>query len=358
MPNGQSPTSIVNALTIDVEDYFQVSAFESVSPPETWDQRELRVEANTDRVLGLLADRGVKATFFVLGWVAERCPELVRRIAGAGHEVASHGTGHRRVVHQTRGEFREDVRRSKSLLEDLAGQPVLGYRAPSYSISPQTLWAFDELVDAGYRYDSSVFPIRHDLYGMPDWPRFPFQVERLEDGNWVPAEPEAPRLGGEDARKLGSQESRANCQQPGVPFSSLPASRPPSAHEPYTLLEVPIPTMRLMGRNLPIAGGGYFRLFPYAVTRWGLGRINRTEGRPFLFYLHPWELDPDQPRMEGAGLKSRFRHYLNLGRTEGRFMRLLQHFGFAPVRDVVSRALAQPSRPAAQPSSRLAGGRP
>lgn len=335
-PTTHNPQPIVNILTIDVEDYFQVSAFESVSGPDSWPGHELRVERNTDRLLQLLSDRGFHATFFVLGWVAERCPELVKRIARAGHEVASHGYGHRRVVHQSRDEFREDVRRSKVLLEDQCGEPVLGYRAPSYSISQSCLWAFDELYEAGYAYDSSVFPIRHDLYGMPDWPRFPFVIERIEDGNWVPAERKCFESRGMDYG-LG-QDPELTTQNP-QPF--------------FHLLEIPITTLRLMGRNFPIAGGGYFRLFPYNFTRWGLRRINQLDGQPFVFYLHPWEIDPGQPRMEGAGMKSRFRHYLNLERTEGRFEQLLEDFRFAPVREVLQLPLgrkagvATSSRPAA-----------
>ncbi|RMG88820.1 MAG: polysaccharide deacetylase, partial [Candidatus Dadabacteria bacterium] len=190
----QPSPSFPSAFTVDVEDYFHVSAFEAVCPPETWEAREIRVERNTERVLELLGAFGVRATFFVLGWVAERCPGLVRRIAAAGHEIACHGYGHRRVTTLTREAFRDDVRRAKGLLEDLAGVAVRGYRAPSYSIGPTTLWAFDELVEAGFTYDSSVFPVRHDLYGLAEWPRFPFWLERLEGegaGNWVPSDPGA-----------------------------------------------------------------------------------------------------------------------------------------------------------------------
>lgn len=286
-----------NYLSIDVEDYFQVSAFEAVSPPSTWEDREWRVERNTDRILELLAKQEIQATFFVLGWVAERCPGLIRRIAAGGHEVASHGYGHRRVYLQRRDEFRQDVVRSKALLEDLTATAVLGYRAPSYSISAATAWAFDELHAAGYRYDSSVFPIRHDLYGMADWPRFPVAAERADCGAWKPAQ--------------GAANGRPR------------------------LLEIPITTLALGGRNWPIAGGGYFRLFPYGLTRRGLQRINRIENRPFVFYLHPWELDPAQPRIVGAGWKSHTRHYLNLHRTEGRFRRLLEDFSFAPLRELM-----------------------
>ncbi len=285
--------SITNFLSIDVEDYFQVSAFEQVSPPASWDSRELRVERNTDKVLALLDEASVKATFFVLGWVAERCPELVKRIAAQGHEVASHGYGHQRLINQGRQEFGKDVRRSKVILEDLVSRAVLGYRAPSYSISRQTFWAFDELHAAGYRYDSSIFPIRHDFYGIPDWPRFAGYAVKTLDGDWQAA-----------------AEAGDSCA---------------------ALYELPITTLQIAGKNLPIAGGGYFRLLPYGLTRRGLQRINRQDQQPFVFYLHPWEFDPDQPRMKGAGWKSRFRHYLNLHKTEARFKKLLQDFSFEPI---------------------------
>jgi polysaccharide deacetylase family protein (PEP-CTERM system associated) len=285
---------MVNFLSIDVEDYFQVSAFEQVSPPGTWSERELRVEGNTERVLSLLDEAGIKSTFFVLGWVAERCPQLVKRIASGGHEVASHGYDHQRVGLLSQADFRQDIRRSKALLEDLSSAEIIGYRAPSYSISRKTPWAFDELLEAGYRYDSSIFPIQHDFYGIPDWPRFVGPAVKAVDGSWQPAET--------------------------------------SNGEP-SIFEFPITTTKIGGKNLPIAGGGYFRLLPYEVTRWGLQRINRAEGQPFVFYLHPWEFDPAQPRMKGAGWKSCFRHYLNLHKTEGRFQRLLGDFRFKPIRD-------------------------
>ena len=285
--------NIKNYLSFDIEDYFQVSAFETISRPDSWHSRPLRVERNTGRILALLQSRGIKSTFFILGWVAERCPDLVKRIAAAGHEIASHGYHHQRVTTLDRNAFREDVRSSKALLERLSGQAVLGYRAPSYSISAQTPWAFDELHAAGYRYDSSIFPIRHDLYGIRDWPRFSGYAVKSASGAWHPvAEPNADR---------------------------------------QALLEVPITTLKLVGRNLPIAGGGYFRLLPYALTRWGLRHINREEKQPFVFYLHPWEFDPDQPRMTGAGWKSNFRHYLNLDKTEARFKRLLSDFDFTTI---------------------------
>jgi len=292
--------TITNYLSIDVEDYFQVSAFEGISPPETWKSREHRVDRNTEKLLGILEGFDVKATFFVLGWVAQHFPDLVRRISGQGHEVASHGFGHRRVTTQSRQEFRNDIRRSKGLLEDLTGRQVFGYRAPSYSIGLETLWAFDELYDAGFHYDSSVFPVRHDFYGIHDWPRFPFKVVRMDGGAWGPV----------------------------VAMDD---------HVSTAMLEVPIATLRLGGRNMPIAGGGYFRFFPYAFTRWGLRQINLKENNPFVFYLHPWEVDPEQPRLVGAGLKSRFRHYINLGKTEDRFRSLLQDFSFAPIHTLLQK---------------------
>jgi polysaccharide deacetylase family protein (PEP-CTERM system associated) len=299
---------MTNLLSIDVEDYFHVSAFEAISPPASWETCEFRVDRNTEKVLVILAETGVKATFFVLGWVARRFPGLVRQIAAEGHEVASHGYGHRRVGTQSRQEFREDVHSSKALLEDLTAKTVLGYRAPSYSIGLNSLWAYDELTEAGYRYDSSVFPVKHDFYGIPDWPRFPFCVLRGAQGQWAPDDGLADSPAGEPACRM---------------------------------LEIPITTLNLCGRNLPIAGGGYFRLFPYAVTHWGLQRINRQERRPFVFYLHPWELDPEQPRMVGASRKSRLRHYLNLEKTEERFRRLLRDFDFAPVRESLAESEAR-----------------
>jgi polysaccharide deacetylase family protein (PEP-CTERM system associated) len=292
---------MLNALTIDVEDYFHVTAFERHVRRDEWGSYELRVAANTRRILDMLDEFGIKATFFVLGWVAEREPALVKEIALRGHEVASHGYGHQRVNTRSRGEFRDDIRRSKALLEDLAGAPVFGYRAPSYSISLDTLWAYDELLDAGYTYDSSVFPVRHDLYGIPHWPRFPFCVMKDSNGEWKPFESSA------------------------IPESNL---YPLTANR---LVVIPITTLSLLGKNIPIAGGGYFRLFPGFFTRWGLRRINRCEGKAFVFYLHPWELDPGQPRIGNAGLKSRFRHYVNLGRTEARFRSLLEKFSFGPL---------------------------
>jgi polysaccharide deacetylase family protein (PEP-CTERM system associated) len=260
-----------NAMTIDVEDYFQVSAFADHIARDSWPSRECRVEANIERILAILAEGGAHGTFFTLGWIAERYPAMVRRIVDGGHELASHGYGHLRASDQTPQQFRDDVARSKAILEDIGGRPVLGYRAPSFSIGPGNLWALDVLRDAGYRYSSSIYPIAHDHYGMPDAPRFPFYPNGT-DG----------------------------------------------------LLEVPITTVRLMDRNLPAGGGGYFRLLPYALSRRMMRRVNEADGRPAIFYFHPWEIDPGQPRIAGVSAKSRFRHYVNLARMES-LIRALTH---------------------------------
>jgi polysaccharide deacetylase family protein (PEP-CTERM system associated) len=274
---------ITNALTIDVEDYFQVSAFDAVVPRTAWDACESRVCRNTERVLEVIEGAGVRATFFVLGWVAERFPQLVRRIAEGGHEIASHGYGHRLIYEITPDAFREDVRRSKAVLEGAAGVAVEGYRAPSYSITERSLWALDVLIEEGFTYDSSIYPIHHDRYGMPNAPRHLHTISRLS----------------------------------GV------------------IVEVPGSTVRVGGVNLPVGGGGYFRLLPYAWTRWGIRRVNVRERRPAVFYLHPWEIDPDQPRFD-VGAIGRFRHYHNLSRTEGRLRRLLRDFRFARLRDLLA----------------------
>jgi polysaccharide deacetylase family protein (PEP-CTERM system associated) len=275
---------IVNAMTIDVEDYFHVSVFDGIVPRSQWSDLESRVCANTDRLLGIFDDAKVTATFFTLGWVAERFPHLVRRIADLGHEIASHGYAHRLVYDQTPSAFRDDVRRAKQLLEDASGCLVGGYRAPSYSITPRSLWALDILIEEGYWYDASIFPIMHDRYGIPVSARHPYALER----------------------KNG------------------------------TLVELPGSTVRCGRSNLPIGGGGYFRILPYEWTRWGIARLNRVEGHPAIFYLHPWEIDPGQPRLH-AGLLGRFRHYRNLDKTESRLRRLLNDFRFGPIRDLVVR---------------------
>lgn len=269
-----------NAMTVDVEDYFQVSAFEATIRRSDWDELPGRVERNTEQILELFAERGTRATFFMLGWIAERYPKLVRRIVEAGHELASHGYGHIRVIQQRPEEFKEDVSRTKKLLEDLGGCRVHGYRAASFSIGAKTLWALDALQEAGYHYSSSIYPVRHDLYGMPQAPRFAFQ------------------------------------------------------HGEAAFLEIPITTVRLLGQNIPIGGGGYFRIYPYAFSRWALNRVNNHEAQPGVFYFHPWELDPAQPRQRGIGLKTRFRHYTNLARMQGRLRRLLTDFAWGRMDEV------------------------
>ena len=274
---------MINALTIDVEDYYHVSAFEKLIRVDAWEQCESRVERNTQRLLALLDTHQTHATFFVLGWVAERYPHLVRAIAKHGHEVASHGYSHRRVYTQTPEQFRAETRRSKQLLEDSIGQPILGYRAASYSITRQNLWALDILQEEGFLYDSSIFPVHHDLYGIPDYPRFCHVIQ-------------GPHGSG--------------------------------------LVEFPLSTLQRAGTRLPIAGGGYFRLFPYALTRWGLRQINQREQQPAVFYLHPWEIDPQQPRVAARGL-ARFRHYHNLHKVEARLSRLLNDFTFGTMADIL-----------------------
>jgi polysaccharide deacetylase family protein (PEP-CTERM system associated) len=270
---------VLNAMTVDVEDYFQVRAFAGVLDRGSWDQLPARVEANTNRMLEIFAEKEAKATFFILGWVAERFPRIVRRMAASGHEIASHGYAHQNIDTQTQAEFRDDIRRAKALLEDIGGTAVRGYRAPTFSIGPKTWWAYDILAEEGHTYSSSIYPIAHDLYGMPDAPRTPFQ----------------------------------------------PAASP--------LLEIPMTTVRYGKRNFPASGGGYFRLLPYGVSRRAFARVNR-EGSPCIFYCHPWEIDPGQPRIAGASLKSRLRHYTNLGLMERRISRLLGDFAWGRMDEV------------------------
>jgi len=262
----------VNAMTVDVEDYFQVSAFERHVGRDQWANHECRVERNMDRILQLFADYKVHGTFFVLGWIAERYPNVVQRIVEGGHELASHGWAHVRVTQQRPDEFREDVTRTRKKLQDVSGAEVRGYRAASYSIGARNLWALDVLKECGHSYSSSIYPIRHDLYGMPEAPRFAFR------------------------------------------------------HTADGILEIPVTTVVVAGLRLPCGGGGYFRLFPYVFSRWALRRVNRRDGQPGMFYFHPWEIDPDQPRVAGIGLKTRVRHYLNLRHMERRLAQLLQDF--------------------------------
>lgn len=273
--------SVPNALTVDVEDYFHVAALSPSIPRHSWTSRESRVVGNTHRLLSLFEQFNVRGTFFVLGWVAERYPDLVRDIAADGHEIACHGFSHRLVYEQSPDEFYEETLRSKSLLEDITGSRVLGYRAASYSIVRESLWALDILADLGFVYDSSIFPVHHDRYGIPDAERAPHRM-------------------------------------------STPNGK--------SIVEWPLATATILGFRLPVAGGGYFRLLPYWLSRWGLRSINKRECRPFIFYLHPWEIDPAQPRVSATWL-SRFRHYTNLGKCEERLRRLLSEFRFGTARE-------------------------
>lgn len=273
----------INAMTVDVEDYFHVSALAEVIPRRDWGRMEYRAERSTDRLLELFAERNIRATFFVLGWVAQRSPALVKRIHAAGHEVACHGLTHELVYRQTPEVFRDETASSKALLEDLIGTAVLGYRAASYSITARSLWAIDILCELGFRYDSSIFPIAHDRYGI-----------------------------------------RGASTRPG-PFVSPKGN---------SIVEFPLSTAKLLGMRVPVAGGGYFRLLPYWFTRWGLSDINKTDDLPFIFYLHPWEIDPQQPRIRARWI-SRFRHYTNLAVCEARLCKLMADFRFASVREVL-----------------------
>lgn len=270
---------IINAMSVDVEDYFQVAAFEDCISHDDWDSLPVRVEQNIGRILALFKQHGVCATFFILGWIAERYPQLVRDIAQAGHEIASHGYVHQRVTRQTRAQFGQDISSARKLLEDLTGHQVMGYRAPSYSINQSNLWAHDEIEQAGYRYSSSIYPVKHDLYGFPSAPRHIFAC-------------------GEN------------------------------------LQEIPISTLRLAGRNWSIGGGGYFRFYPYCVSKWAINRVNSSEGKPVIFYFHPWEIDTQQPKQSQARFKSKFRHYLNLHKTYDRLDRLLNDFSWGRVDQV------------------------
>lgn len=279
-------TAALNAMSIDVEDYFQVAAFAPYIERGRWDSMPCRVERNVTLVLDLLDRHGTRATFFTLGWIAERYPSLVKRIVQSGHELASHGYGHLRATEQTPEAFRADLARAKALLEDIGGVAVSGYRAPSFSIGAGNLWAHEVIAETGHRYSSSVYPIAHDHYGMPQAPRFAWRT-------------------------------------------------------PSGVVEIPPSSLRLFGRNLPASGGGYFRLLPYPVSRWSVRRINGHDREPCIFYFHPWEVDPQQPRVTQAGMKSKFRHYLNLDRMAGRLDRLLSDFRWGRVDQVYAGHLAQ-----------------
>ncbi|PSW21215.1 DUF3473 domain-containing protein [Photobacterium sanctipauli] len=266
------PSQITNAMTIDVEDYYHVAALSSVIKREQWGKTyPIRVEQSTQRILQLLEQHQTKATFFILGWVAQACPSLVREIAAQGHEVASHGYAHQQANKQTKDVFRDDVAKSKALIESLTGKEVIGYRAPSFSIDTSNPWAFEVLQELGFLYTSSTYPVKHDLYGVPNWPRF--------------------------------MHSR-----------------------PEGILEIPIPTLTKFGRNIPIGGGGYFRFYPYQLSRYLIQSYINETGQPYSFYFHPWEIDPNQPRVKGISRKSQFRHYLNLHKMEQRLVQLLKDF--------------------------------
>ncbi len=272
---GASPTTIVNGLSVDVEDWFQVGAFEDVIARDTWDGLPLRVADNVSRILDLFAEAEVKATFFTLGWVAQRNGALIRRIADAGHEIASHGWDHARVFTLDRKTFGQDIARARTVLEDAAGVRVSGYRAPSFSIDQRTPWAYQELAEQGYAYSSSVAPVAHDHYGWREAPRFAFRP---------------------------------------LPW--------------HPLVEIPVTTAMLGGRRVAAGGGGFFRVLPYGFSRWAIRQVNRQEGRPAVFYFHPWEVDPQQPRVPNASMRSKFRHYTNLDKMAGKLTELVHEFAW------------------------------
>ncbi|WDT85034.1 XrtA system polysaccharide deacetylase [Alteromonas sp. 009811495] len=271
--------SRLNAMTVDVEDYFQVSAFEDVINKESWDSQQLRVGQNTHRLLDLFAENNVKSTFFTLGWVAKRCPDVIKRIVDEGHELASHGLEHQRATTMSQSQFKEDVYASKSILEDVGGTAIKGYRAPSFSVNDSNTWVYDVLVEHGFVYSSSTYPIEHDLYGVPQWPRFKYE------------------------RKEG-------------------------------ITEIPIPTIRKKGTNVGIGGGGFYRLYPYWLSKKRIMAFMEAESAPYSFYFHPWEIDPDQPYIKEANWRSKFRHYINLSRMESKIEKLLKDFNWGSMYDV------------------------
>jgi len=287
LSNGQDEMTVcnnrqpINAMTVDVEDYFQVSAFEKIIDREQWDKLACRIEDNTRKILSLFKRHDVQATFFTLGWVAERYPQLVKDIVADGHELACHGQNHIRVTEQTPEQFRADIIQSKRLLEEVSGVAVNGYRAASYSIGASNLWALDVLEEEGFSYSSSIYPVKHDLYGMPDAPRFSFRPT-----------------------------------------------------EKGALIEIPVTTTQIASRNFPCGGGGFFRLYPYALSKWAINRVNKQDNQSTVFYFHPWEIDPEQPKQLGIDMKTRFRHYLNLHKTEARLDRLLGDFNWGTMQQV------------------------
>ena len=391
--------TVVNALTIDVEDYFQVHAFSNVICFEDWDGCTPTVERNTHRLLDLLdsvegpkaessggqvanynLDENIstvhaascqlpaapcppRATFFILGWIAERYPALVKEIQKRGHEVACHGYTHQCIYNQKEKEFKEDVRRAKEILENLIGTQIIGYRAPTCSITRDTLWALEILCELGFLYDSSIFPVRHDFYGFPEAPRFPFCIDftngdllsQLKNPKYLhelkgdgtthneealismphvhpacPVEPSICSTGVKFAK--GDHFTGAPCPMPDALRPGSCALSP----KPELFIEFPLSTIRLLGQKLPCSGGGYFRLFPYWYTRRGFKKLNNNGTQPVIFYIHPWELDPEIPVVDQASRRSKFRTYVNLNRTESRFKRLLQEFHFAPLASILN----------------------
>ena len=277
-------TTSAQVMTVDVEDYFHVSAFEKNIPRSDWSNLELRVERNTYRLLELFELHQVKSTFFTLGWVAERCPALIKAIVDQGHELASHGYSHQRATMMNPEQFRQDVSKSKQILEDAAGQEIIGYRAPSFSIDDSNTWVYEILIALGFEYSSSTYPITHDLYGVPDWPRFMYQRPENVDGK--------------------------------------------------SIIEIPVPTSRKNELNTGIGGGGYFRLYPYWLSKKRIDGYLKKEQQPYSFYFHPWEIDPKQPKVKGAPIKSKLRHYLNLSRMEGKVVRLLEDYQWDTMKSV------------------------
>jgi polysaccharide deacetylase family protein (PEP-CTERM system associated) len=275
---------IINAMTVDVEDYFHVSAFENSINKSDWTKMPLRVEKNTYRLLELFAEHNIKSTFFTLGWVAERCPNLIKAIVEQGHELASHGFAHQRITEMSQDDFFTDVKKSKSILEQLSGTEVIGYRAPSFSINDSNTWVYEKLIELGFKYSSSTYPIQHDLYGVPNWPRFINERSESFEGN--------------------------------------------------NILEIPIPTLRNNEYNTGIGGGGYFRLYPYWLSKRRIDKFHKQENQPYSFYFHPWEIDPEQPRIKEAPLKSKFRHYINLSRMEGKLENLLKDYQWDTMKSV------------------------
>jgi polysaccharide deacetylase family protein (PEP-CTERM system associated) len=277
-------SQIINAMTVDVEDYFHVSAFENTIAKADWEKTPLRVEQNTYRLLELFEKHNVKSTFFTLGWVAERCPNLIKAIVDQGHELASHGYAHQRITEMTKNDFVTDVVKSKNILEQLSGTEVIGYRAPSFSLNDTNTWVYEKLIELGFQYSSSTYPIQHDLYGVPNWPRFIHERSESVDGQKI--------------------------------------------------IEIPIPTLRKNNINTGIGGGGYFRLYPYWLSKKRIDKFHQQEQKPYSFYFHPWEIDPEQPRVKDAPLKSKFRHYINLSRMEGKLERLLKDYKWDTMRSV------------------------